>query len=94
MVVGKHHVENPIESKSRAKEDNVKQGIVPDCVENLTITNVAIMESIGPFSSVFNIDVPYSKLVNILSISDPKHVENNLIISPMVHVVSKDQDGP
>lgn len=32
--------------------------------------------------------------MNIPSISDPKHVENNLIKSPTVHVVSKDRDGP
>ena len=86
---GRHHAENPTERKSHAKEDNVKQGIVPDCVENVTVTNVAVMKSIGQFSSVFNTTVPYSKLVNIPSISDPKHMENNLIKSPTVHKVSK-----
>lgn len=62
-------------------------------MENITITNVAIMESIGPFSSVFNTVVPYSKAVNIPSISYPKHVENNLIKSPMMHLVRKPNSG-
>lgn len=43
MAIGEHHVENLTESKSRAKKNNVKQGIVLHFVENVTVTNVAIM---------------------------------------------------
>ena len=86
--------ENPNEDDSHAIGKNVKSGISTVCTESVSKIEGIIMESLGPPSSMSNIEAPILNWENISHDFVSQHMDVMLPTSSVGHVGRKEQARP